>query len=118
MYADYEYYEKEYLLGKEPVIAEGNYLYYEKQARAEVDKITFNRCRGLDEIPDVAEYLCKYDRYSGSDAPGPLASFGNDGETGTYDLSNSIYTESKRKEKIQETLYKHLADTGLLYSGR
>ena len=70
MYADYEYYEKEYLLGKEPVIAEGNYLYYEKQARAEVDKITFNRCRGLDEIPeevkdcvcDVAEYLCKYDR--------------------------------------------------------
>ena len=43
MYADYEYYEKEYLLGKEPVIAEGNYLYYEKQARAEVDKITFNR---------------------------------------------------------------------------
>ena len=91
-----------------------------------MDKITFNRCRGLNEIPeevkdcvcDVAEYLCKYDRYSGSDAPGPLASFGNDGETGTYDLSNSIYTESKRKEKIQETLYKHLADTGLLYSGR
>lgn len=126
MYADYEYYEKKYLLGKEPVIVECDYLYYEKQARAEVDKITFNRCRGLDEIPeevkdcvcDVAEYLCKYDRYSGSDAPGPLASFGNDGETGTYDLSNSIYTESKRKEKIQETLYKHLADTGLLYSGR
>ena len=94
------------------------YCIMKKQARAEVDKITFNRCRGLDEIPeevkdcvcDVAEYLCKYDRYSGSDAPGPLASFGNDGETGTYDLSNSIYTESKRKEKIQETLYKHLAD--------
>ena len=43
MYADYEYYEKEYLLGKEPVIVERDYLYYEKQARAEVDKITFNR---------------------------------------------------------------------------
>lgn len=52
MYADYEYYEKEYLLGKEPVIVECDYLYYEKQARAEVDKITFNRCRGLDKIPE------------------------------------------------------------------
>lgn len=43
MYADYEYYKKEYLIGKEPVIVECDYLYYEKQARAEVDKITFNR---------------------------------------------------------------------------
>ena len=115
-YADYEYYVESYLLGRQPDIPESTFRYYEKQAEKEIDRVTFDRAKRMetpkevkDCVCDVAEYLCKYDRYSGSDAPGPLASFGNDGETGTYDLSNSIYTESKRKEKIQETLYKHLA---------
>ena len=53
----------------------------------------------------------------GSDAPGPLASYGNDGETGTYDLSRSVYTEEGKRKKIREIIEKHLGNTGLMYLG-
>ncbi len=48
---------------------------------------------------------------------GPLASYGNDGETGTYDLSRSAYTEEGKRKKIREIIEKHLGNTGLMYLG-
>ena len=46
-YADYEYYAREYLMGKEPVISEDDFLYFEKQAEKEIDLRTFNRIRAM-----------------------------------------------------------------------
>lgn len=41
----------------------------------------------------------------------------NDGETGTYDLSRSIYTEEGKRKKIKEIIEKYLENTGLMYLG-
>lgn len=130
VYADYEYYLDGYLLGKAPAVPDGVFLYWEKQARAEVDARTFGRLRadpGLvsDDVKDcvcaVAELLYKADsiaeqaRQEG--AAGPLASYSNDGESGTYDLKESVYTESGKKTEIRRLIYRYLANTGLLYAG-
>ena len=70
-----------------------------------------------DCVCDVAELIYKAEQYGGSDAPGPLASYGNDGETGTYDLSRSIYTEEGKRKKIKEIIEKYLENAGLMYLG-
>lgn len=124
MNVTYEYYAESYLLGKEAEIPEKIFPYYEKQARTEIDRMTFDRIKNMSEIPeevkecvcDVAELLFKAEQYCG-DAPGPLSSYGNDGETGTYDLSRSIYTEEGKRKKVREIIRKHLANTGLMYAG-
>lgn len=124
-YVNYEYYVEAYLLGKQPAIPEKTFRYYEKQAEKEINRMTFDRVKEMKEAPeevkdcvcDVAEILCKAEQYGGSDAPGPLASYGNDGETGTYDLSRSIYTEEGKHKKIKEIIEKHLGNTGLMYLG-
>ena len=43
MYADYEYYISEYLLGRSPAVPESEFLFWEKQARTEIDRFTFGR---------------------------------------------------------------------------
>lgn len=124
-YVNYEYYVDAYLLGKQPVIPEATFRYYEKQAEKEINRVTFDRVKEMEEIPeevkdcvcDVAELIFKAEQFGGSDAPGPLASYGNDGETGTYDLSRSIYTEEGKHKKIKEIIEKHLGNTGFMYLG-
>ena len=123
-YADYEYYVESYLLGRQPDIPESTFRYYEKQAEKEIDRVTFDRAKRMetpkevkDCVCDVAELIYKAEQYGGSDAPGPLASYGNDGGTGTYDLSRSVYTEEGKRKKIREIIEKHLGNTGLMYLG-
>lgn len=130
MYTDYEYYVNEYLLGKSPLISEDDFPYFEKQARSEIDKYTFGRISRdnrlvSEKVKDctcaIAELLYMADRLSEQafqeGAAGPLSSFSNDGQSGTYDLSQSAYTESGKKAKVKQLIYKYLGDTGLLYSG-
>ena len=123
-YADYEYYVESYLLGRQPDIPESTFRYIEKQAEKEIDRVTFDRAKRMetpkevkDCVCDVAELIYKAEQYGGSDAPGPLASYGNYGETGTYDLSHSIYTEEGKRKKIKEIIEKYLENTGLMYLG-
>ena len=130
MYADYSYYTKEYLLGKSQAVPEGNFLFYEKQAREVIDKRTFDRLAsnpGLisSKVKDcacaIAELLYKADNVAqqalNEGAAGPLASYSNDGESGTFDLKESIYTESGKRAEAKRLIYKYLGNTGLLYSG-
>lgn len=125
MYADYDYYVGFYLLGRQPAIPETTFRYYERQAEKEIDRVTFNRVKRMKETPeevkdcvcDVAELLYKAEQYGGSDAPGPLVSYGNDGETGAYDLSRSVYTEEGKCKKIKEIIGRHLGNTGVMYMG-
>ena len=130
-YADYEYYQTGYLLGQDPVIQEKDFPFWEKQAEREIDAVTFQRLKknpGLidgnvqDCICAVAEALYKADKLAGqswqSGAAGPLTSYSHDGESGTYDLSQSEYTEDGKKKKISSVVSSYLGHTGLLYRGQ
>ena len=130
MYADHEYYLSDYLLGREPAIPEGDFQFWEKQARAEVDAYTYGRLKEdasliTDEVKDcicaVAELLCKSSSLAEASlqegAAGPLASYSNDGQSATYNLTESIYTESGKRKEIRRLVYQYLGATGLLYAG-
>ena len=130
MYADHDYYLSGYLLGRDPVIAEHVFPYWEKQARAVVDAYTFDRLKNdvsliTVEVKDcvcaIAELLCKCSSLADASlqegAAGPLASYSNDGQSATYNLTESIYTESGKKAEIRRLIYQYLGSTGLLYAG-
>lgn len=130
MYADCAYYNMDYLLGKEPAIPDEIFAYWEKQARMELDALTFGRLQAnpslvsenvKDCICAIAELLYKADSLSEQafqeGAAGLLSSYSNDGESGTFALDQSVYTESGKKAEIQRLVYKYLGRTGLLYAG-
>lgn len=129
-YTDYSYYVNDYLLGRTPAVPEEQFLFFEKQARTEIDRCTFGRlaanlglvtaqvkdcCCELVELLYQADMIAQQAIQGG--AAGPLASYSNDGQSGTYDLSQSIYTESGKAGKVREIIYRYLSGTGLLYAG-
>lgn len=129
-YADYEYYAAEYLLGREPVIPEKDFPYWAKQAGREVDAMTFGRLKkcpdlATEEVSDltcaIAEILYRSsllaDAAAQNGAAGPLSSFSNDGQSGTYATAESVYTESGKKAEISRLAAQYLSGTGLLYQG-
>lgn len=66
----------------------------------------------------VADHLYKADQLNqGGQAPGVMASYSNDGESATYNVSGSVYTESGSKKKVRSLIYQYLGNTGLLYAG-
>lgn len=129
MYADRKYYETGYLLGRSPVIPEDVYPYWEKQAERVLNQYTLSRLVAdfnliTDEVKDctceLAELLYQADTVSQKAAEqggGLLSSYSNDGESGTFDLSQSSYTEEGKSKKEREIIYKYLGNTGLLYRG-
>ena len=128
MYADYGYYTDGYLLGRSPAVPEAVFPYWEKQAERVLNQYTFSRLFsnfGLitDEVKDctceLAELLYQVDRASqqASEQGGFLTSFSNDGESGTFDLSQSTFTEEGKQKKAREIIYRYLGNTGLLYQG-
>lgn len=129
-YADYSYYETGYLLWRSPAVSEEDFPFWEKQAEKELDKYTFVRLRAdesliSDDVKDcacaIAELLYKSDKASFSadsrGLAGPLVSWSNDGESGSIDLSNSVYTATGKQSEIRRLVFLHLGNTGLLYQG-
>ena len=129
MYASYDYYEERYLMDTEPVIPEDDFQRWERQAERILDQRTFGRLASnpalitaslKDCVCELAELLYQGNKVSlqaAEQGGGILTSFSNDGESGTYDLSQSAYTEEGRQKKIREIIYRYLGITGLLYSG-
>ena len=127
MYVDYEYYSSEYLLGRSPAVPDTAFAYWEKEARLIVDKATYGRLKSNASLIDenvkdcvcaILELLYQSDKLSGGgDTPGILASYSNDGESGTFDLSQSDYTPDGKMWKIRSLLGLYLSGTGLLYAG-
>lgn len=129
-YVDNSYYMKDYLLGKVAVLPEDSFSFWEKQAEREIDRFTFGRLKGnpdlvTDEVRDcvcaVAELLYKAEAVAESTlsegVAGALTSYSNDGQSATYDVSQSVYTEAGKKAEIKRLVYLYLENTGLLYQG-
>lgn len=128
MYADYGYYISGYLLGRDPVVPDLTYAHWEKQAERVLNQHTFclliADCNLItDEVKDctceLAELLYQADKRTQQDAlqGGILQSYSNDGESGTFALAESVYTESGKQKKILEIIRRYLSNTGLLYAG-
>ena len=129
MYADRNYYESEYLLGRSPIIPADVYPYWEKQAERVLNQYTLSRLVAdfnfiTDEVKDctceLAELLYQADaveQKAADQGGGLLSSYSNDGQSGTFDLSQSSYTEEGKAKKTKEIIYKYLGNTGLLYRG-
>ena len=129
-YADYAYYTSAYLLGRSPLIPEEDFLFWEKRAGMELDAWTFDRLKAdssliSDDVRDCAcaitEMLYKADQVASAaesqGLAGPLTSWSNDGNSGSIDVSQSIYTESGKKAEVRRLIYLYLGNTGLLYAG-
>nr|WP_317365164.1 hypothetical protein [uncultured Blautia sp.] len=127
LYVSYMYYEN---YSDPPVIKEDFWEYWESQAEREVDKKTFGRLRKdpvlITEpvkqcICEIAELLYKAEEIAEQawqqGGAGLLESYNNDGESGTFDLSQSAYTEEGKARKIREIIYRYLSFTGLMYAG-
>lgn len=125
-YADYEYYADNYLLGRSPAVPDIDFPYWERQAERLLDQHTFGRLSvdpGLitgevkDCICELAELLYQADQAMGQEGSGLISSYSNDGESGTFDLSQSPYTERGKRRKAGEIISRYLGRTGLLYRG-
>lgn len=129
MYADFSDYEK-YSEKKEPLIPGDSWTNWERQAEGEIDKRTMGRLKTNPALVteavknctcELAELLYQANEFSEQarqqGGAGPLTSYSNDGESGTFDLSQSVYTEDGKAGKIKEIIYRYLAFTGLLYAG-
>ena len=128
MYASYNYYESGYLLGRDPKLSEDDFPFWENQAERVLNQYTFSRLAsnfGLitDDVKDctceIAELLYQADKSAqqAAEQGGVLQSYSNDGESGTFDLSQSTFTEEGKAKKTREIIYRYLGNTGLLYSG-
>lgn len=128
MYASYGYYKTTYLMGRKPKIQEEDFQFWEKQAERVLNQYTFSRLTsdfGLitDDVKDctceLLELLYQADKSTqqAAEQGGVLQSYSNDGESGTFDLSQSIFTEEGKARKTKEIIHRYLGDTGLLYQG-
>ncbi|MEE1448559.1 hypothetical protein [Faecalitalea cylindroides] len=132
MYVNYSYYLDTYLVVREPLIEEKDFYYWEKQAERELDHVTFDRVRKdkslinesvMDCICELTEYLFKQSEYvqaiSSDGIEGNLASYSNDGESASFDLSGKkeMYSESSKSSRIYGIISKYLSRTGLMYRG-
>ena len=128
MYVPYSYYVSEYLMGQKPKIPEEDFQLWEKQAERVLNQYTFSRLVsdfGLvtDDVKEctceLAELLYQADKSTqqAAEQGGVLQSYSNDGESGTFDLSQSIFTEEGKARKTKEIIHRYLGDTGLLYQG-
>lgn len=128
MYVNYGYYESKYLLGREPTVPEDDFMFWEKQTERVLNQHTFGRLTTdtellTDEVKDcaceLAELLYQADKSAQQAAVqgGVLQSYSNDGESGTFDLSQSTFTEEGKAKKISEIIHRYLGNTGLLYRG-
>lgn len=119
-YASYEFYTK--YAGKTKKIPEEDFEYWSNRASSEIRRLTFGRIDLLSDIPDYVQMCCcevankLYLHESIKDESGKiLQSYSNDGESGTYLVSE--LTESALEKEIYKTIYKHLSLTGLMYAG-
>lgn len=127
-YVTRDYYISGYLQGRSPAVPDTDFPFWEKQAERIIDSHTFDRIKANNNLltEDVKNCTCELTELlyradeasqSASGYGGPLSSYSNDGESGTIDLSRSVYTEEGKRNKCREIICRYLGNTPLLYQG-
>lgn len=124
IYAGYEYYNEKYVV-KETVIPEECFPVYAKKAGKLMDRKTFDRITAdlaeKDDIKDccceVAEELYRFESARDNKSGALLASYSNDGVSGSFDITNSEFTKEKSDKRISNIIIGYLQKYGLLYRG-
>lgn len=123
----FRYYSEGFLLGRAAVVPESEFPYWEKQALSRVDAVTFGRVGKMTELPEkvkdcicaIAEtlYNAEKSRMASMGASGPMTSYSNDGESGSFAVdSESLATVKGTEAEIKRLVTRYLATTGLLYA--
>lgn len=119
-YADLNFYESEYLCGREAVIATASFDFYAKQATQEIKKFAgWN----IDEanIPEAVKLCCcELAEMIFNAEKQQTQSAGKTSETvGSWSVSYEEQTATLQscKDKTKEIVFKWLTGTGLLYAG-
>lgn len=129
MLVSYDYYAEAFLSEEGTLISETDFVRWERQAEIEIDAVTHGRLSHLVNITDriklcicaVMELVYQAEvqaaEYRAQGLAGPLASWSNDGQSGTVDLGKSVLTEEGKQKQIRNICRLYLAGTGLLYAG-
>lgn len=120
IYADAAFYEKEYLLGRNPVISTG-FEFYARQSSKVIDRYTFNRIQTFEEIPESVQMCCcelaeaEYRKENIQKESGGKTSE----RIGTYSVSFGTVQETinATERERRDIILKWLGDTGLCYQG-
>lgn len=123
MYADYAFYLAGFLHRETGLIPEEEFAGYAEQAGTEMDYRAMGRIRG--ELAgseavkkcccELAEALYQYDQVAAGGGGVPLASWNNDGESGSYDLSATDLTPEGHARQLGRICRKYLLRLGVLY---
>jgi len=110
MYADLDYYLNDYLLGGKPKMPPDRFLFWEKRARAWIDKLTFNRINesAIDRYGEaIRQCACELAEwlYVNEDSEGKVQE-SITGRSATYVVGTPYHI-----------CQRHLQMTGLLYRG-
>lgn len=122
MYADYSYYQAGYLHKDSGLIPESDFPSYSQKASARMDYLTWGRITDTQaagtEIQscccEMAETIYRYEQAKDNESGAPVASWSNDGEAGSHDMSSSDFTEEGHNRKVGQIARKYLLRLGLL----
>lgn len=120
IYADEDFYNNEYLLGRKPVISSG-FLFYARQASKVIDRYTFERLKETKDIPEEVQMCCcelaeaVFRRERQQNASGGKTSE----KIGTYSATFCSVQEasSAMASEQRSIIMKWLGNTGLCYRG-
>lgn len=124
-YADYAFYITKYLHKPSGAIAEAEFDFFASTASAKLDYMTAGRITAeLAEKEEVktcccaiAEVLCRQHSATDNASAAPVASWSNDGESGSYDMAHSAATDEVVDRKVSQLIRTYLWRFGLLYRG-
>lgn len=122
IYADEQFYNESYLLGRKPVIGTG-FPFYAQQASQTIDQYTFGRLKAIHEedIPEEVRMCCcelaemgfrqeKQQKESGGKTSEKIGTYSV--SYGTVQETSALIAQEKRS-----VILKWLANTGLCYQG-
>ena len=117
-YADYTYYQSDYLLGKEACISAEEFSYYAREASQLVNQYTFSRVDPTNVMDEVKQCTCELAELIYSQKHN--ISYGKTSESvGGYSVSYG--TAKEQSDSVahaqQIVINRHLSMTGLLYRG-
>ena len=119
VYVTEEYYQSEYLCGRDSALAE-SFLYYAAKASQKIDHHTYGRLKsGWDVTDDVKICCCEL---AGIYISAMIKKSRQQAPTATMEIvEHSIQNHSQEKRKKKNSFshtFAYLSDSGILYQGR